>query len=81
MKQPKKNKKKKNPYGRDTFDNSGPGQRDSFMNDPLYGKGSGSGTIRKDKGFNFTKYLPERLKKRVQNLRNMKKGGSLGQYD
>jgi len=75
MKQPKKNK------SRDTFKNSGGGQRDKIMKDRLYGKGSGSGTIRKDEGFNFTKYLPERLKKRVQNLRNMKKGGSLGQYD
>ena len=63
------------------FDNSGPGQREKIMKDPLYGKGSGSGTIRKDEGFNFTKYIPERLKKRVQNLRQMKKGGSLSQYD
>lgn len=63
------------------FDNSGPGQRKKIMEDPLYGRGSGSGTIRKDEGFNFTKYLPERLKKRVQNLRQMKKGGSLSQYD
>lgn len=80
MKQPNKKKKKKNPYGRDTFENSGPGQRNAFMNDPLYGKGSGSGTIRKSE-FNFTKYLPERLQKRIQNLRSMKKGGSLTQYD
>jgi hypothetical protein len=75
MKQPNKNKR------RDTFKNSGPGQREKIMKDRLYGKSSGSGTIRKDEGFNFTKYLPERLKKKVQNLRNMKKGGSLGQYD
>ena len=75
MKQPKKNKR------RDTFKNSGPGQREKIMKDRLYGKGSGSGTIRKDEGFNFTKYLPERLKKRIQKIRNYKKGGSLDQFD
>ena len=51
MKQPKKNK------SRDTFKNSGPGQRKKIMEDPLYGKGSGSGTIRKDEGFNFTNIM------------------------
>jgi hypothetical protein len=73
---PNKNKKLEK-----EFKSSGPGQRKKIMKDRLYGKGSGSGTIKKDEGFNFTKYLPERLKKRVQNLRQMKKGGSLGQYD
>jgi|LUMO01.1.fsa_nt_gb hypothetical protein len=76
MKQPKKNKKLEK-----KFKKAGPGERKMIMEDPLYGRSSGSGTIRKSEGFNFTKYLPERLKKRVQNLRNMKKGGSLGQYD
>ena len=75
MKQPKKNK------NRDTFKNSGPGQREKIMKDPLYGKGSGSGTIRKNEGFNFTGMLSERLKKTVQKIRNYKKGGSLDQFD
>ena len=76
MKQPDKNKKLEK-----DFKKAGPGQREKIMKDRLYGKSSGSGTISKSEGFNFTKYLPERLKKRVQNLRNMKKGGSLSQYD
>jgi hypothetical protein len=75
MKQPKKNK------SRDTFKNSGPGQREKIMKDPLYGKGSGGGTIRKNEGFNFTGMLSERLKKTVQKIRNYKKGGSLDQFD
>ena len=43
------------------------------MKDPLYGKGSGSGTIRKDEGFNFTKYIPERLKKKSPEFKTNEK--------
>ena len=42
------------------------------MKDPLYGKGSGSG-IRKDEGFNFTKYIPERLKKKSTEFKTNEK--------
>lgn len=63
------------------FKKAGPGQRKKIMEDPLYGKGSGSGTISQSKGFNFTSLLNERLKKKAQSLMKMKKGGSLNQHD
>ena len=75
MKQPDKNKKLEK-----AFKKAGPGHREVIMKDRLYGKSSGSGTINKS-SFNFTKYLPENLKKQIQKLRQYKKGGSLTQYD
>lgn len=58
----------------------GKGQRNKFMKDPLYGKGSGSGMITPGKK-NITSGFSERMKKNLRGLLNMKKGGSMNQYE
>lgn len=58
----------------------GPGQREKFMKDPLYGKGAGAGMITQGKS-SFTENLSTRIKKKLSGILKMKKGGSLSQYD